>query len=68
MVFGEALAKLTERGVVAGRLSAHAPPFEVIGLQRPVDMPWSRFRRRSTRRASALSPRSLQRRVQRPLG
>jgi glycerol-3-phosphate dehydrogenase (NAD(P)+) len=57
MVFGEALAKLTERGVVAEDdfpLMRHL--HEVIGLQRPVDMPWSRFfggepTRRATRSA-----------------
>jgi len=44
MVFGEALGKLTERGVVAEHdfpLMRHL--YEVIGLQRPLSMPWSRF-------------------------
>ena len=44
MVFGEALARLTERGVVAQDdfpLMRHL--YEVIGLQRPVNIPWSRF-------------------------
>ncbi len=43
-VFGEALGKLTERGVVAEDdfpLMRHL--YEVIGLQRPLSMPWSRF-------------------------
>jgi glycerol-3-phosphate dehydrogenase (NAD(P)+) len=43
-VFGEALGKLTQRGVVAQDvfpLMRHL--HEVIALQRPVDMPWSRF-------------------------
>jgi glycerol-3-phosphate dehydrogenase (NAD(P)+) len=43
-VFGAALAKLTERGVVAEEafpLMRHL--YEVIGLERPLNMPWSRF-------------------------
>jgi glycerol-3-phosphate dehydrogenase (NAD(P)+) len=43
-VFGQALGKLTERGVVGVDdfpLMRHL--YEVIGLQRPVNMPWSRF-------------------------
>ena len=43
-VFGAALLKLTERGVVAEDdfpLMRHL--YEVIGLERPLDMPWSRF-------------------------
>jgi glycerol-3-phosphate dehydrogenase (NAD(P)+) len=44
MVFGDALGKLTERGVVAESdfpLMRHL--YEVIGHQRPLNMPWSRF-------------------------
>jgi glycerol-3-phosphate dehydrogenase (NAD(P)+) len=44
MVFGDALGKLTERGVVAEDdfpLMRHL--YEVIGLERPLNMPWSRF-------------------------
>jgi glycerol-3-phosphate dehydrogenase (NAD(P)+) len=44
MVFGEALGKLTERGVVGPDdfpLMRHL--CEVIGQERPVNMPWSRF-------------------------
>jgi glycerol-3-phosphate dehydrogenase (NAD(P)+) len=43
-VFGAALAKLTERGVVAEDafpLMRHL--YEVIGLERPLNVPWSRF-------------------------
>jgi glycerol-3-phosphate dehydrogenase (NAD(P)+) len=43
-IFGEALGKLTERGVVAEEdfpLMRHL--YEVIGLHRPLNMPWSRF-------------------------
>jgi glycerol-3-phosphate dehydrogenase (NAD(P)+) len=44
MVFGDALSKLTERGVVTESdfpLMRHL--YEVIGQQRPLNMPWSRF-------------------------
>jgi glycerol-3-phosphate dehydrogenase (NAD(P)+) len=44
MVFGDALGKLTERGLVAEDdfpLMRHL--YEVIGLQRPLSMPWGRF-------------------------
>jgi glycerol-3-phosphate dehydrogenase (NAD(P)+) len=44
VVFGEALGKLTERGVIAEDdfpLMRHL--YEVIGLQRPLNMPWRRF-------------------------
>jgi glycerol-3-phosphate dehydrogenase (NAD(P)+) len=44
MVFGDALTKLTERGVVTESdfpLMRHL--YEVIGQQRPLNMPWSRF-------------------------
>jgi glycerol-3-phosphate dehydrogenase (NAD(P)+) len=43
-VFGDALGKLTERGVVAEDdfpLMRHL--YEVIALQRPLNVPWSRF-------------------------
>jgi glycerol-3-phosphate dehydrogenase (NAD(P)+) len=43
-VFGEALGRLTEGGVVAPEefpLMRHL--YEVIALERPVDIPWSRF-------------------------
>jgi glycerol-3-phosphate dehydrogenase (NAD(P)+) len=43
-VFGEALSRLTERGVVGPEefpLMRHL--YEVIALKRPVDIPWSRF-------------------------
>jgi glycerol-3-phosphate dehydrogenase (NAD(P)+) len=43
-VFGEALAQLAERGVVEPDefpLMRHL--YEVIALERPVDIPWSRF-------------------------
>jgi glycerol-3-phosphate dehydrogenase (NAD(P)+) len=43
-VFGAALLKLTERGVVAERdfpLMRHL--YEVIALERPLNLPWSRF-------------------------
>jgi glycerol-3-phosphate dehydrogenase (NAD(P)+) len=43
-VFGAALVKLTERGVVAEDdfpLMRHL--YEVIALERPLNMPWSRF-------------------------
>jgi glycerol-3-phosphate dehydrogenase (NAD(P)+) len=43
-VFGAALVKLTERGVVAEDafpLMRHL--YEVVGLERPLNMPWSRF-------------------------
>jgi glycerol-3-phosphate dehydrogenase (NAD(P)+) len=44
VVFGEALEKLTERGVIAEDdfpLMRHL--YEVIGLHRPLNVPWSRF-------------------------
>jgi glycerol-3-phosphate dehydrogenase (NAD(P)+) len=44
MVFGDALGKLTERGVVTDDdfpLMRHL--YDVIGLQRPLNMPWQRF-------------------------
>jgi glycerol-3-phosphate dehydrogenase (NAD(P)+) len=44
MVFGDALGRLTERGVVGEDdfpLMRHL--YEVIGLERPLNMPWSRF-------------------------
>jgi glycerol-3-phosphate dehydrogenase (NAD(P)+) len=43
-VFGDALVRLTERGVVVEDdfpLMRHL--YEVIALERPLDMPWSRF-------------------------
>jgi glycerol-3-phosphate dehydrogenase (NAD(P)+) len=43
-VFGSALVKLTERGVVAEEdfaLMRHL--YEVVGLERPLNMPWTRF-------------------------
>jgi glycerol-3-phosphate dehydrogenase (NAD(P)+) len=43
-VFGGALVKLTERGVVAEDafpLMRHL--YEIIALERPLNMPWSRF-------------------------
>src|SRR4051794_25926840 len=43
-VFGAALERLTERGIVAEAefpLMRHL--FEVIALERPLDIPWSRF-------------------------
>jgi glycerol-3-phosphate dehydrogenase (NAD(P)+) len=43
-VFGDALGKLTERGAVAADdfpLMRHL--YEVVGLQRPLNIPWSRF-------------------------
>jgi glycerol-3-phosphate dehydrogenase (NAD(P)+) len=43
-VFGAALEKLTERGVVAADafpLMRHL--YEIIALERPLNMPWSRF-------------------------
>jgi len=43
-VFGEALGKLTDRGAVGEDdfpLMRHL--YEVIGLERPLNMPWSRF-------------------------
>jgi glycerol-3-phosphate dehydrogenase (NAD(P)+) len=43
-VFGDALGRLTERGVVGQDdfpLMRHL--YEVIALERPVDIPWSRF-------------------------
>jgi glycerol-3-phosphate dehydrogenase (NAD(P)+) len=43
-VFGDALGRLTERGVVGPDefpLMRHL--YEVIALERPVDIPWSRF-------------------------
>jgi glycerol-3-phosphate dehydrogenase (NAD(P)+) len=43
-VFGPALAKLTERGVIAQDdfpLMRHL--YDVVGLERLLDMPWSRF-------------------------
>ncbi len=43
-VFGGALAKLTERGVAADDdfpLMRHL--YEVVGLERPLNMPWERF-------------------------
>src|SRR4051812_367278 len=43
-VFGAALLKLTERGVVAEDafpLMRHL--YEIVGLERPLNMPWSRF-------------------------
>jgi glycerol-3-phosphate dehydrogenase (NAD(P)+) len=43
-VFGEALGKLTERGVVgADEFPLMRHLYEVIGLERPVSMPWNRF-------------------------
>jgi glycerol-3-phosphate dehydrogenase (NAD(P)+) len=44
MVFGDALGKLTERGVVTeGDFPLMRHLYEVIGLQRPLNMPWSSF-------------------------
>jgi glycerol-3-phosphate dehydrogenase (NAD(P)+) len=43
-VFGSALRKLTERGIVAEEdfpLMRHL--YEVVGLERPLNMPWTRF-------------------------
>jgi glycerol-3-phosphate dehydrogenase (NAD(P)+) len=43
-VFGNALGKLTDRGIVADDdfpLMRHL--YEVVGLQRPLNIPWSRF-------------------------
>ena len=43
-VFGSALGKLTERGTVAEAdfpLMRHL--YEVVGLERPLNMPWTRF-------------------------
>jgi glycerol-3-phosphate dehydrogenase (NAD(P)+) len=43
-VFGSALVKLTERGIVAEEdfpLMRHL--YEVVGLERPLNLPWSRF-------------------------
>ena len=43
-VFGSALSKLTERGIVAEEdfpLMRHL--YEVVGLERPLNLPWSRF-------------------------
>jgi glycerol-3-phosphate dehydrogenase (NAD(P)+) len=43
-VFGPALAKLTERGVVGdGEFPLMRHLYEVIGLERPLNMPWNRF-------------------------
>jgi glycerol-3-phosphate dehydrogenase (NAD(P)+) len=43
-VFGVALVKLTERGVVAeGAFPLMRHLYEVVGLERPLNMPWSRF-------------------------
>jgi glycerol-3-phosphate dehydrogenase (NAD(P)+) len=43
-VFGAALVKLTERGVVAeGDFPLMRHLYEVIGLERPLNMPWGRF-------------------------
>jgi glycerol-3-phosphate dehydrogenase (NAD(P)+) len=44
VVFGDALGKLTERGVVGpDDLPLMRHLYEVIGQERPVNMPWSRF-------------------------
>jgi glycerol-3-phosphate dehydrogenase (NAD(P)+) len=43
-VFGAALGKLTERGVVAeGEFPLMRHLYEVIALERPLNMPWRRF-------------------------
>jgi glycerol-3-phosphate dehydrogenase (NAD(P)+) len=43
-VFGDALGRLTERGVVgADEFPLMRHLYEVIALERPVDIPWSRF-------------------------
>jgi glycerol-3-phosphate dehydrogenase (NAD(P)+) len=43
-VFGAALVKLTERGLVAeGEFPLMRHLYEIIGLERPVNMPWSGF-------------------------
>jgi glycerol-3-phosphate dehydrogenase (NAD(P)+) len=43
-VFGAALLKLTERGVVAeGAFPLMRHLYEIIALERPLNMPWSRF-------------------------
>jgi glycerol-3-phosphate dehydrogenase (NAD(P)+) len=43
-VFGEALGPLTERGVVGeDELPLMRHLYEVVGLERPLDMPWHRF-------------------------
>jgi glycerol-3-phosphate dehydrogenase (NAD(P)+) len=43
-VFGPALAKLTERGVIAdGDFPLMRHLYEVVGLERALDIPWSRF-------------------------
>jgi glycerol-3-phosphate dehydrogenase (NAD(P)+) len=43
-VIGAALVKLTERGVVdAGAFPLMRHLYEVIGLERPLDIPWSTF-------------------------
>jgi glycerol-3-phosphate dehydrogenase (NAD(P)+) len=57
IVFGEALGRLTERGVVAEDdfpLMRHL--YEVIGLKRPVNIPWSRFFGGEPKRRAARSP------------
>jgi glycerol-3-phosphate dehydrogenase (NAD(P)+) len=55
-VFGPALAKLTERGVVAeGDFPLMRHLYEVIGLERPLNMPWNRF---FGGEAAARAPRS----------
>jgi glycerol-3-phosphate dehydrogenase (NAD(P)+) len=57
MVFGDALGRLTERGVVTDDdfpLMRHL--YEVIGLERPLNMPWQRFfGGEPTRRAAGLA-------------
>jgi len=43
-VFGAALVKLTERGIVTeGDFPLMRHLYEIIGLERPLNMPWSRF-------------------------
>jgi len=43
-VVGEALPKLTERGVIGPHdFPLHRHLHEVVGLEQPLDMPWSRF-------------------------
>ncbi|MFT3888090.1 MAG: glycerol-3-phosphate dehydrogenase [Arachnia sp.] len=43
-VIGKALVRLTERGVVApGRFPLLRHLYEVVGLDRPVDVPWDTF-------------------------
>jgi hypothetical protein len=60
-VFGGALVKLTDRGVVAERdfpLMRHL--YEVVALERPLNIPWKRFFGGEPARSGEIAPADAQ--------